>query len=137
PSPFIEFMDRAERLIKEGRVDDAEKLLAEVPPNIDWDARLEALRAAVGFARPGANEDELKVKLAANPEDHEARLKLAQLYAGGRRYCEALHQLLETTCRDKNWRDCEARRQLVTLSTLAACEPDPVSEYRTKMATAL
>src|SRR5437588_7960304 len=51
PSPFIEVMDRAERLIKEGRVDDAEKLLAEVPPNIDWDARLEALRAAVGFTR--------------------------------------------------------------------------------------
>src|SRR5437588_592066 len=85
PSPFIEVMDRAERLIKEGRVDDAEKLLAEVPPNIDWDARLEALRAAVGFTRSGANEDELKAKLAAHPEDHEARLKLAQLYAGALR----------------------------------------------------
>jgi putative thioredoxin len=137
PSPFIEVLDRAARLIEDGRVDDAEKLLAGVPPNIDWDARLEALRAAVGFARSGANDAELKAKLAANPADHEARLKLAQLYAGGRRYREAMDQLLEIVQRDKNWRDGEARRQLVTLFTLAAAEPDLVSEYRRKLATAL
>jgi len=137
PSPFIEVMARAERLIQEGRVDDAEKLLAEVPPNIDWDTRLEALRAAVSFARSGANEDELKAKLAASPDDHEARLKLAQLYAGARRYREAMDQLLEIVRRDKAWRDGEARRQLLTLFTLAAGEPDLVSEYRRKLATAL
>ncbi len=137
PSPFIEVMDRAERLIQEGRVDDAEKLLAEVPPNIDWDTRLEALRAAVSFARSGANEDELKARLAANPDDHEARLKLAQLHAGARRYREAMDQLLEIVRRDKAWRDGEARRQLLTLFTLAAGEPDLVSEYRRKLATAL
>ena len=137
PSPFIEVMDRAARLIEEGRVDDAEKLLAGVPPNIDWDTRLEALRAAVSFARSGANGDELKAKLAANPDDHEARLKLAQLHAGARRYREAMDQLLEIVQRDKNWRDGEARRQLLTLFTLAAGEPDLVSEYRRKLATAL
>jgi putative thioredoxin len=137
PSPFIEVMDRAERLIQEGRVDAAEKLLAEVPSNIDWDTRLEALRAAVSFARSGANEDKLKAKLAANPDDHEARLKLAQLYAGARRYREAMDQLLQIAQRDKNWRDGEARRQLLTLFTLAAGEPELVSEYRRKLASAL
>src|SRR5467141_3967195 len=137
PSPFIEVMDRAERLIQEGGVDAAEKLLAEVPPNIDWDTRLEALRAAVSFARSGANEDELKAKLAANPDDYEARLKLAQLHAGARRYREAMDQLLEIAQRDKNWRDGEARRQLLTLFTLAAGEPELVSEYRRKLASAL
>src|SRR2546426_4110983 len=137
PSPFIEVMDRAARLIQEGRIDDAEKLLAEVPPHIDWDTRLEALRAAVSFARSGANDDELKAKLAANPDDHEARLKLAQLHAGARRYREAMDQLLEIVQRDKNWRDGEARRQLLTLFTLAAGEPHLGSEYRRKLATAL
>ena len=137
PSPFIEVMDRAARLIEEGRVDDAEKLLAGVPANIDWDTRLEALRAAVSFARSGANDDELEAKLAANPDDHEARLRLAQLHAGARRYREAMDHLLEIVQRDKNWRDGEARRQLLTLFTLAAGEPDLVSEYRRKLATAL
>ncbi len=108
-----------------------------MPPNIDWDTRLEALRAAVSFARSGANEDELKARLAANPDDHEARLKLAQLHAGARRYREAMDQLLEIVRRDKAWRDGEARRQLLTLFTLAAGEPDLVSEYRRKLATAL
>ncbi len=137
PSPFLAVMARAERLIQEGRVDDADKLLAEVPPNIDWDTRLEALRAAVSFARSGANEDELEAKLAANPDDHEARLTLAQLHAGARRYREAMDQLLEIVRRDKAWHDGEARRQLLTLFTLAASEPDLVSEYRRKLATAL
>jgi len=137
PSPFIEVMDRAARLIEEGRVDAAEKLLAEVPPNIDWDTRLEALRAAVSFARSGANADELKAKLAANPDEHEARLKLAQLYAGARRYGEAMDELLEIVRRDKSWRDGEARRQLLTLFTLAAGQPELVSEYRRKLASAL
>jgi putative thioredoxin len=137
PSPFIEVMDRAEKLIAEGRADEAEKLLAQVPSNIDWDTRLEALRAATGFARSGANEGELKAKLAADPDDHEARLKLAQLYAGERRYREAMDQLLEIVRRDKTWRDGEARRQLLTLFTLAAAEPDLVSKYRRELATAL
>ena len=79
----------------------------------------------------------LKAKLAANPDDHEARLGLAQLHAGARRYREAMDQLLEIVQRDKNWRDGEARRQLLTLFTLAAGEPDLVSEYRRKLATAL
>src|SRR5438552_4181459 len=35
------------------------------------------------------------------------------------------------------FRDGEARRQLLTLFTLAAREPDLVSEYRRKLATAL
>src|SRR5882672_4169139 len=80
---------------------------------------------------------EVKAKLAASPDDHEARLKLAQLYAGARRYREAMDQLLEIAQRDKNWRDGEARRQLLTLFTLAAGEPELVSEYRRKLASAL
>jgi len=48
-----------------------------------------------------------------------------------------MDQLLEIVRRDKAWRDGEARRQLLTLFTLAAGEPDLVSEYRRKLATAL
>src|SRR5436190_197678 len=81
--------------------------------------------------------DQPEAKLAANPDDHEARLRLAQLHAGARRYREAMDHLLEIVQRDKNWRDGEARRQLLTLFTLAAGEPDLVSEYRRKLATDL
>src|SRR3954468_22399707 len=47
PSPFEASIAAAEQAIAEGRPDDAEKLLADVPYNIDWETRVEALRAAI------------------------------------------------------------------------------------------
>jgi putative thioredoxin len=108
-----------------------------VRPDIDWDARVDALRAAIGFARSGGNEVDLKAKVAANADDLETRYALAQLLAGARRYREAMDQLLEIVRRDKQWRDGEARRQLLHLFTLAEAEPELVSEYRRKLATLL
>ena len=137
PSPHEEAIDRAERLIGEGRYDEAEALLNAVPPNVDWDARVEALRAAIGFARSGGSEKELKSRIEANPADLEARLALASLHAAAKRYREAMDALLEIVRMDKSWRDGEARRQLVNLFTLAADQPDLVSEFRRKLATAL
>lgn len=137
PSPHEETIARAERLIAEGRVDEAEALLREVPPNLDWDARVQALLAAIGFARAGGSEQELRKRLAANPGDLEARLALASVQARAKRYREAMEELVEIVRRDKTWRDGEARRQLLHLFTLAAGEPDLVSEFRRKLATAL
>jgi putative thioredoxin len=130
-------LDIAQLLLDEGDAEGAERHLAQVRPNIDWDARAEALRAAVGFARAGGSEKELLARLAANPDDHEARLQLAQRHAGARRYADAMEALLEIVRRDKTWRDGEARKQLLHLFTLAAGEPQLVSEYRRRLATVL
>ena len=138
PSPHEQSLELAERLIAEGRIDEAEALLAGIPPNIDWDARLEALRAAIGYARAGgASEAQLEARLAAEPSDHEARMALARLHAGKRRYREAMDQLLEIVRKDKSWRDGEARKQLLNIFMLAEDDPGLVSEYRRKLATAL
>jgi putative thioredoxin len=75
--------------------------------------------------------------LAKSPDDLEARLALARLHAASRRWREAMEQLLEIVRRDKGWRDGEARRQMLHLFTLAAAEPELVSEFRRKLATAL
>jgi putative thioredoxin len=48
-----------------------------------------------------------------------------------------MEELLAIVRKDKNWRDGEARKQLLNLFTLAAEETDLVSEYRRKLATAL
>jgi putative thioredoxin len=130
-------LDLAEHLISEKRLDQAESLLGDVQDNTQLDARRDALRAAVGFARSGADASELEKKIAANPRDLEARFALAQLHGAAQRYREAMEQLLAIVRADKTWRDGEARRQLVNLFTLAANEPDLVSEYRRKLATAL
>jgi len=137
PSPFLAKIEAAERAVAEGKIDEAEALLAGVPSDIDWDTRVDALRAAIGYARSGGNAAELAARLQANPDDHEARFALAQHHAGARRYREAMAALLEIVQRDKAWRDGEARKQLLNIFQLAAAQPELVSEYRRKLATAL
>ena len=130
-------LDLAELLIGEKRADEAETLLSDVQDNAELDQRRDALRAAAGFARSSADPKELERRIATNPNDLEARLALAQIHAAARRYREAMEELLAIVRRDKNWHDGEARRQLVNLFTLAGDQPDLVSEYRRKLATAL
>src|SRR6185295_6356631 len=131
-------LELAEVLIQKQNPEEAERVLDEVQANAALDARRDALRAAAGFARDhGESEQALKAKLAADPDDLEARYALARRYAAAHRYREAMDELLAVVRADKNWRDGEARRQLVNLFTLAADEPELVSDYRRRLATAL
>ncbi len=133
-------LDLAELLIQIKRHDEAAKLLDEIRPNIDFDARVEALKAAVAFAQSraeGPDEEALRAKLTANPDDHEARLAIARLHAGAKRYTEALDQLLEIVRRDKDWNDGEARKQMLNIFNLAANQQALISEYRRKLASTL
>ncbi len=140
PSASELALARAEAHYAAGRFEEAERELAELKPDIDLDARAEALRQGIAFARArktGPSEKELRERLAANPADHEARLALAALHAGGQRYREAMDELLEIVRRENGWRDGEARKQILAIFNLAAGEPELVSEYRRKLAAAL
>ena len=139
PSASELALARAEGLFKEGKLDEAESELGKVMSDPDWDARLEAVRQGIAYARAGKTgpgEAELKAKLAANPADHDTRAALAALYAGKKRYREALDELLEIVRRAKDWKEGEARKQILNLFNLAG-EPELVSEYRRKLASAL
>ncbi len=133
-------LDLAELLVETGQVDGVEQLIDTVRPDVEFDARVATLRAALAFARSGAGgagEAELKAGLAANPADHEARLALAGLHAGARRYREALDELLEIVKKEKNWKDGEARKQMLAIFNLADKQPELVAEYRRKLSSAL
>lgn len=139
PSASELALARAEALFAEGKLDEAEQELAKVKAEPDWDARAEAVRQGIAYERAGKGgpgEAELKAKLAANPADHDTRAALAALYAGKRRYREAMDELLEIVRRAKDWKEGEARKQILTLFNLAG-EPELVSEYRRKLASAL
>lgn len=139
PSPSELALARAEAAFAAHRLEEAERELASVEADPSWDARAAALRQGIAYARAGKegpSEAELRSRVAANPADHEARLALAGLHAGQRRYREAMDELLELVRRARDWRDGEARRQLVALFSLVG-DPDLVSEYRRKLAAAL
>jgi putative thioredoxin len=130
----------AERAIEEKRLDEADRLLGEIKPDIDWDARADTLRQALAFARSagsGTDEGDLRSRLSTNPADHETRLRLAGILAAGHRYRDALDELLEIVRRDKEWQDGEARKQMLAIFNLAEGERELVSEYRRKLASAL
>jgi putative thioredoxin len=133
-------LDLADLLVALKRSDEAETLLNAVRPDIDLDARADALRAAVSFARvraSGPGEPELTAKLEKNPADHAARFALAERHAGAQRYREALDGLIEIVRHDKHWNDGEARKQVLNIFNLAEDDAALVSEYRKKLASAL
>jgi putative thioredoxin len=140
PSQAEEALARAEQRHAEGRLDEAEELLATIPPDRALDARVAALKQAIVYARTvadGPSEAELEARITGNPNDHEARLALAGRYASLRRYREALDALLESVRRDKTWRDGEARKQVLALLELASADRALVGEYRRKLASML
>jgi putative thioredoxin len=133
-------LDLAEILIEARKLEDAARQLEAVTSDIDWDDRVATLQAALAFARSaasGGGEAKLKAALAAHPGDHDARFALASMHAGERRYREALDELLEIVCQQKNWKDGEARKQIIAIFNLAEKDSDLVSEYRRKLASAL
>jgi len=127
----------AERAIDEGRLDEAERLLGEIKPNIDWDDRVETLKQGLSFARAGGGEKDLAAKVAANPADLDSRLAFAGALAARHAYGDALEHLLEIVRRDREWKDGEARKQMLAIFNLAADDPALVSEYRKKLSSAL
>jgi putative thioredoxin len=140
PSQIEAALKNAEDLLAAGNLDDAERQLAVIKSDPSIAARIEAVRQGIAYARAGDQgpaEAELRAKLEANPADHETRLALAGVYAGQRRYQEAMDELLEILKRAKNWREGEARKQLLSLFTLASSQPALVAEYRRKLASAM
>lgn len=140
PSEAEQALVRAEQLLDAGQIDEAEQIVTEIKSDLDLADRLDVVKRRIRYARLGADDvDEaaLRERLAADPADHDTRLVLAGLYAGAGRYRDAMEELLEIVRRAKDWRDGEARRELIGLFKLAENDPQLVSEYRRKLASAL
>jgi putative thioredoxin len=94
----------------------ARQLLDSAAPELAKNAEVIAARSALDLAEQSASVgpvDELAARLAADPNDHEARFDLAMAhYASGKRE-EAVDELLELVRRDRDWNEQQARKQLV------------------------
>jgi putative thioredoxin len=109
-------------------LEQAEAILNGAPADISKAPELEAAHAQLELARQAADAgpvSELKAKVEADPDDHQARFDLAQaLYAGGQTQ-EAVDQLLELFRRDREWNEDAAKHQLFTI--FEALKPnDPI-----------
>ncbi|MGR3363744.1 MAG: thioredoxin [Maritimibacter harenae] len=99
-------------------IDGAEAVLNGVPAEISEAPEIEAAHAQIELARQAENAgpvDDLRAKVEANPDDHQARYDLAQaLYASGQTEA-AVEELLELFRRDRAWNDEAAKQQLFTI----------------------
>ncbi len=101
-----------------GEVEQAREALALVPEGMENDALISASRAQIELAEAAAEsgeEGELKAALAANPDDHQARLDLAISLAAKGEDENAIEELLDLFKRDREWKDGAAKEQLLKL----------------------
>ena len=127
----------ARALIQLDRADEARTLLDGLPEKAANDPAVARARAALDItAAPPVDTAGLEQRLAANPDDHEARLNLANaLMAGGRRD-EAADTLLDLIGRDRNWNEGAARARFLQLLEAQGLE-DPWARTQRRRLSAL
>jgi putative thioredoxin len=104
-------------LMAMGAEDQAEDALEQVPAALRDHAEIAGARSALVLAKEGraaaSQAQQFEARLAANPDDHQARYDLATaLNATGQRE-EAAAALLEIIKRDRTWNEDGARVQLL------------------------
>ena len=128
-------LDAAEIMLDLNEADEARRLIGSVPD--DADPRVPALKARLQFmGAAGEDEAALAARVAANENDLEARLKLANLRVAAGQYEAGMDQLLEIVRRDRGFEDDIGRKTLLSVFNLLG-GGELVSRYRRLLASAL
>ena len=126
--------------IKAGDVDAADALLAGVPEDRAKEAPIARAQAALALAREATPLDDLgglRARIAADPDDHEARFELAGGLMAADDRDGAADQLLESIARDRTWNDGAARQRLLKLLEVVGLEDPWVREQRRRLSAIL
>ncbi len=132
-------LDLALALMQSGDARAAQSLLDALPANLEGDDRAKRLRGQLEFAevlRNAPDIAELERRIAANPNDHEARDLLGvRLLVGG--HTEAgLEQFLAILKADRHWNEGLARKRLIA-AFLTIDDADLVGTCRRRMSSLL
>ena len=120
-----------------GDLERAREVIDMAPPGAKH-PDLESVRAALALAASAPAETSgAEARLAANPDDHEARLDLAKALAGKGRLQAAADHLLDLLARDRDWKDGAAKAELLTVFEAAGPTSDVAKLGRKKMASIL
>ena len=101
-----------------GDLDQAEAILNGAPEAIAKAPELDAAHAKIQLARQAANAGpvaELRQRVEADPQDHQARFDLATALQASGDTQGAVDELLELFRRDREWNDGAAKTQLFTI----------------------
>src|SRR3984893_10922856 len=90
-----------------------DRLPKEGAAHVEITAARSALELAEQAQKAMAGASKLRARLAANPDDHEARFDLATALFGSGNREAAIDELLDLFKRDREWNEQAARKQLV------------------------
>jgi len=128
-------LDAAEIMLDLNEADEAGRLIGSVPDEAD--PRVPALKARLQFmGAAGEDQSALTARVAANENDLDARLKLANLMVVAGHYEAGMDQLLEIVRRDRFFNDDIGRKTLLSVFNLLG-GGELVSRYRRLLASAL
>ena len=135
-------LDMAEIRIEAGQIDAARALLDALEHKARDASRHKALQARLKLVAAGGGADAaaLQARIAANGDDPDARLQLANALALSGDYRPALEHLLAIVRRDRKWQDEAARKAMLDLFTLLGGDAqfdDLVREFRIALARTL
>ncbi|KIL97860.1 Thioredoxin domain-containing protein EC-YbbN [Paramagnetospirillum magnetotacticum MS-1] len=127
-------------LIAVGQTEQAESMLKRLAPEIARHADIMAVATALELARHagGVGEAaELRRRLAANADDHQARYDLALAYYAGGETEAAVDELLDLFKRDRAWNEDAARKQLVKIFEVLGFAHPLAKSGRARLSTLL
>jgi putative thioredoxin len=130
----------ARALIAAARPDEARAVLDSAPESVAKDPAIARARSALALAEvaePGLDTGQYERRIAADPDDHEARYELAgALMAAGDRD-GAADQLLESIGRDRDWNEGAARKRLLQLMEVVGLEDPWAGAQRRRLSAIL
>ncbi len=140
PDNAVVAAGRVRALMALGDHDATQAALDVLPEEAAKLPAIEQVRAALALARDAQPVDDLaglKAEVEANPDDHDARFRLAggQMAAGDRD--GAAESLLKIVAADRAWNDDAARQQLLKIFDAVGLEDPWVSQQRRKLSAIL
>ena len=125
-------------LVAAGETAEAETILGGLSEEVTKHAAVARARAALELAAavPAADTAALEARIAADPDDHEARFELAGAKMGAGDRDSAADALLEIIGRNRDWNEGAARKRFLQLLEAQGLE-DPWARAQRRRLSAL
>ena len=130
----------ADLLLQDGKLDETEELLRQLPPNVAGDEEFVRLQAKANFTRIGSKaptREALEQAVQADPDDLESRYQLSARQVMSGDYDAALDNLLHIIRTERGFRDDAGRKAMVEVFTLLNNDGPLVRRYRGLLSSAL